>query len=223
MMNDLVAAARLAAFLRRRGIRDRRVLEAIGAVPRDIFVQPAFEAVAYADEALPIECGQTISQPFIVAYMTEKLAPEKTARVLEIGTGSGYQTAILAHLFGHVFSMEVHEPLSRAAAQRLKRLGLHNTTLICGDGNKGWESEAPFDRIIVTAAACDIPPALVQQLKRGGRLIAPIGAVNGPQRLVLAVKTDMGLARKTLLPVRFVPLTNINRNGTNSGGMDEFV
>lgn len=176
------------------------------ATPREIFLSPTSANIAYADEALPIECGQTISQPFIVAYMTGKLDLSEDMCVLEIGTGSGYQTAILSRLAAHVFSVEIHAALAEAAAQRLARLHITNVTIACGDGRKGWPEEAPFDRILVTAAARVIPHALIDQLKAGGRLVLPLGPNPRNQHLTLITKLDHDFDSEKLIPVRFVPL-----------------
>lgn len=198
--------AKLVEQLRERGIRNPAVLNAIRDVPRHEFTGTAPAEAAYLDIALPIACGQTISQPFVVCYMTEKLAPEPDHDVLEIGTGSGYQTAILAQLCRHVFTIERHEALHAEARQRFARLGIANVTAMRGDGTRGWPEPRQFDRIIVTAAARELPEALIGQLKQGGRMILPLGKRNAHQRLVLIDKTPNGLAHQDLLPVRFVPL-----------------
>jgi len=194
--------------LRRRGIRDPKVLRAIETVPRELFVDEAFIDHAYQDIALPIECGQTISQPFVVAFMTEKLALEPTHKVLEVGTGSGYQAAVLSHLCRRVYTVERWRELQKAAEERLARLKINNVTTIIGDGWLGWPPQAPFDRIIVTAAALDAPAALLDQLKEGGRMIIPLGETRDSQSLVQIDKTEEGLVEKPLLPVRFVPLVH---------------
>ena len=198
--------AKLVEQLRERGISDPAVLGAIRDVPRHEFVGIAPAEVAYLDIALPIACGQTISQPFVVSYMTEKLAAQRDHDVLEIGTGSGYQTAILARICRHVFTIERHEALYEETRRRLGRLGIANVTALRGDGTQGWPEPRQFDRIIVTAAARELPEALIAQLKEGGRMILPLGKRNSQQRLVLFEKTPGGLARQDLLPVRFVPL-----------------
>ena len=198
--------AKLVEQLRERGICNLAVLNAIRDVPRHEFIGLAPAEAAYLDIALPIACGQTISQPFIVSYMTDKLAPEPDHDVLEIGTGSGYQTAILARLCRHVYTIERHEPLHAEARLRFARLGIANVIAIRGDGTLGWPEPRQFDRIIVTAAARELPEALTGQLKAGGRMILPLGKRNSQQRLVLFDKTPNGLARQDLLPVRFVPL-----------------
>jgi len=194
--------------LRRRGIRDSKVLRAIESIPRELFVDEAFVDHAYQDIALPIECGQTISQPFVVAFMTEKLALEPTHKVLEVGTGSGYQAAVLSHLCRRVYTVERWRELQKAAEERLARLKINNVTTIIGDGWLGWPPQAPFDRIIVTAAALDAPAALLDQLKEGGRMIIPLGETRDSQSLVQIDKTEEGLVEKPLLPVRFVPLVH---------------
>jgi len=192
--------------LRRRGIRDTRVLRAIERVPRELFVDPAFADHAYQDIALPIECGQTISQPYVVAFMTEKLELADSNKVLEIGTGSGYQAAVLSHLCRHVYTVERWRELQKAADRRVAKLGITNIATIIGDGWIGWPPQAPFDRIIVTAAAPEAPRALVDQLKPRGRMIIPLGQSRDTQSLVQIDKTEIGITAKPLLPVRFVPL-----------------
>jgi protein-L-isoaspartate(D-aspartate) O-methyltransferase len=194
--------------LRRRGIRDTRVLRAIERVPRELFVDEAFADHAYQDIALPIECGQTISQPFVVAFMTERLELDPRHKVLEIGTGSGYQAAVLSHLCRRVYTVERWRELQKAAEQRLAKLKINNVTTIIGDGWLGWPPQAPFDRIIVTAAALDAPAALLDQLKEGGRMIIPLGETRDAQSLVQIDKTEEGLVETPLLPVRFVPLVH---------------
>jgi protein-L-isoaspartate(D-aspartate) O-methyltransferase len=198
--------AELVVALARRGISDARVLAAVGAVPRDLFVDPSYTESAYIDTALPISCGQTISQPYVVAYMTEKLAVAPDHDVLEIGTGSGYQAAILARLCRHVYTIERHEELHLAAVERFRRLDIVNITSRLGDGSSGWPEQRLFDRIIVTAAARQAPQPLLDQLKTGGRMIVPIGSRVFRQRLVQFDKSETGVAREDLLAVRFVPL-----------------
>ncbi len=205
-MTDSVTQMELILHLRQRGITDLRVLNAFEKVPREMFVPSGFEETAYADTALPIACGQTISQPFIVAYMSEKLGPDRTKAVLEIGTGSGYQTAILAHLFREVFTVELHEPLLRAAEQRFAALKFDNIVTAIGDGSLGWPDGGVCERIIVTAAAAHVPPMLLDQLATGGRMIIPVGAQGASQSLTLITRDEAGLHRKDLLPVAFVPL-----------------
>jgi len=192
--------------LRRRGISDQAVLRAMDDVPREHFVTPEFIDSAYADQALPIACGQTISQPYVVAYMTERLEVEAEHRVLEIGTGSGYQAAILSRLVREVVSVERYRTLADTARERLETLGYSNVTVIGGDGFAGAPERAPFDRIIVTAAAEEVPGALVEQLGEGGKMVLPLGPRNGTQHIVKLSKTAGGLTRENLLAVRFVPL-----------------
>jgi protein-L-isoaspartate(D-aspartate) O-methyltransferase len=192
--------------LRRRGIRDTDVLRAIERVPREVFVDPAFADNAYQDIALPIDCGQTISQPYVVAFMTEKLELDDRQKVLEIGTGSGYQAAVLSHLCRRVYTVERYRELQKAAERRFAKLAITNITTIIGDGSLGWPPQAPFDRIVVTAAATEPPKALIEQLKIGGRMIIPLGESRDDQQLVQIDKTKDGLTETPLLAVRFVPL-----------------
>lgn len=196
----------LVMALRNQGIRDTTILEAIERIPRELFVNESFAAQAYEDRALPISCGQTISQPYVVAYMTEKLKLHPRHKVLEIGTGSGYQTAVLAQLCRRVYTIERYRTLSDEAAKRFKLLKLGNITQMTGDGYKGWPAQAPFERIIVTAAADDVPPALEQQLAIGGLMIIPLGTHHAGQDLYRITRTETGTERERLLPVRFVPL-----------------
>jgi len=193
--------------LRPRGIRDSRVLDAMRQIPREFFVPPTIANEAYADGALPIECDQTISQPVIVAMMTEALQLTGEEKVLEIGTGSGFQTAILAELAGEVFSIERHAELTRQAQQRLDELGYQNVHLQTGDGSLGWPDEAPFDRIIITAAAVECPPALWEQLREGGILVGPFGPSS--EQVLYEMHKIAGQPRsKTLTGCRFVPLVS---------------
>jgi protein-L-isoaspartate(D-aspartate) O-methyltransferase len=192
--------------LRRRGIGDKAVLRAMDEVPREHFVTADFAGSAYADQALPIACGQTISQPYVVAYMTEQLEVEPQHRVLEVGAGSGYQAAVLSRLAREVVTVERYRTLADAARQRLQTLGYSNVTVLAGDGFAGAPERAPFDRIIVTAAAEDVPPALVDQLAEGGKMVLPLGPRDGTQHIVKVAKTPAGLNRQTLIAVRFVPL-----------------
>lgn len=186
---------------------DPGVIAALGAVPREEFVPADLAAFAYDNRPLPIGRGQTISQPYIVAVMTDLLRPQKHHRVLEVGTGCGYQAAILARLVAQVYSIETVPELAAEAAERLKRLGIGNVEVRQGDGNLGWAEHAPFDGIVVTAAAPDVPPALIGQLGVGGRLAIPIGPRGGDQDLVLIRKeADGGIDRRAVLPVAFVPL-----------------
>jgi protein-L-isoaspartate(D-aspartate) O-methyltransferase len=192
--------------LRRRGISSADVLRAIDEVPREKFVEPEFTDTAYADQALPISCGQTISQPFVVAYMTEQLGLRPQHRVLEIGTGSGYQAAVLSRLAHEVVSVERFRTLADTARERLAALGYDNVTVVVGDGLSGMPDRAPYDRIIVTAAAEHIPEALVEQLAVGGVMVLPLGPHAGGQRIVKLTKTKDDLEREELIAVRFVPL-----------------
>lgn len=194
--------------LRRQGIRDKRVLNAIERIPRETFINANFRKQAYEDHALPIECGQTISQPFVVAYMTEQLQVSDRMKVLEVGTGSGYQAAVLAKLCRRVYTVERYRTLLRDAVKRFDELRLHNITTKVGDGAEGWTEQAPFDRIIVTAAAPSVPQKLMEQLKPGGIMIVPVGIASGrgDQHLVRIVRTEDGVQRDELMPVRFVPL-----------------
>ncbi len=191
--------------LRRRGIRDEAVLAAMGRVPRERFVPARMAHQAYADRALPIDCDQTISQPYIVALMTQALECSGKERVLEIGTGSGYQTAILAEVAQEVISMERHAPLSKQAGAVLAELGCQNVTLVVGDGTLGWPGRAPYDRIIVTAAAAQCPPALFEQLEEGGVLVIPLGGQDC--QTLHAIRKQKGKPHPSnLSPCRFVPL-----------------
>jgi len=192
--------------LRQRGISDQTVLRAMEDVPREHFVTAELTESAYADQALPIACGQTISQPYVVAYMTEQLDVEPQHRVLEIGTGSGYQAAILSRLAREVVSIERYRTLADTARERLQTLGYSNVTVIVGDGFAGAPEQAPFDRVIVTAAAEEVPDALVEQLGEDGKMVLPLGPRNGTQHIVKLSKTAGGLTRQTLIAVRFVPL-----------------
>ncbi|ACS84680.1 protein-L-isoaspartate(D-aspartate) O-methyltransferase [Musicola paradisiaca] len=194
----------LLSQLRRQGIQDERLLEAITAVPRERFVDEAFEHKAYDNIALPIGFGQTISQPYMVARMTELLHLTPESRVLEIGTGSGYQTAILAHLVRHVFSVERIKGLQWQAKRRLKQLDLHNVSTRHGDGWQGWASKGPFDAIIVTAAPPEIPSALMEQLDDGGMMVLPVG--EHQQTLQMVVCRGGEFLVQTVEAVRFVPL-----------------
>jgi protein-L-isoaspartate(D-aspartate) O-methyltransferase len=191
--------------LRRRGISDQAVLRAMEDVPRDVFVATGDRAGAWRDSALGIACGQTISQPFVVAYMTEQLQLQKHHRVLEIGTGSGYQAAILSKLCGQVLSIERYRTLADSARARLEKLGCDNVEVLLGDGFDIPAGAGDFDRIIVTAAMEQIPDALAQRLKPGGILLAPVGPHHGTQTLVRLIRTEAGLDRKELVDVRFVP------------------
>ena len=193
-------------ILRRRGISDQGVLRAMDEVPREHFVAPAYLESAYGDHALPIACGQTISQPYVVAYMTEQLGVEPEHRVLEIGTGSGYQAAVLSRLAREVVSIERYRTLADAARNRLRTLGYDNVDVVVGDGFCGWSERAPYDRIMVTAAAETVPEALLDQLASNGVLLLPLGPHDGTQEIVKLTKTKEGLKQASLISVRFVPL-----------------
>ena len=192
--------------LRRRGIGDRAVLRAMDEVPRGQFVEPEFADRAYADQALPIECGQTISQPYVVAYMTERLGIRPHHRVLEVGTGSGYQAAVLSRLAREVVSIERYRTLAERARERLAALGYDNVEVVVGDGFAGVPARAPYDRIIVTAAAEQVPQTLLDQLADDGVMILPVGRHGGSQHIIKLTKSKTGIAREELIPVRFVPL-----------------
>ena len=192
--------------LRRRGIGDQAVLRAMDEVPRGRFVEPEFADRAYADQALPIECGQTISQPYVVAYMTEQLALRPHHRVLEVGTGSGYQAAVLSRLAREVVSIERYRTLAEQARARLQALGYDNVEIVVGDGFAGVPAKAPYDRIIVTAAAEHLPQTLIDQLADDGVMILPLGPHGGSQHIIKLTKSTTGIAREDLIAVRFVPL-----------------
>jgi protein-L-isoaspartate(D-aspartate) O-methyltransferase len=192
--------------LRRRGISDQAVLRAMDAVPREAFVLPQLSDEAYADQAMPIACGQTISQPYVVAYMTEQLRLRPHHRVLEIGTGSGYQAAVLSRLAREVVSIERYRTLAEHARERLRSVGANNVEVVMGDGMEGLPGKAPFDRIIVTAAAETVPQPLIDQLADEGIMLLPLGSHSGPQHIVKITKSPAGLARENLIAVRFVPL-----------------
>lgn len=203
---DRIALAALILELRQRGIHDRRVLSVIEAIPRRFFLDRAHQKLAYRDAALPIECGQTISQPTVVAMMTEALKVGPGHAVLEIGTGSGYQTAVLARLAGSVVSLERYRSLAVLARQRLAALHADNAEILVADGTAGHPDGAPYDRILVTAAAREVPPALLDQLPDGGVLVAPVGPPGGVQRLVRVTRRGEGTETERLAGVRFVPL-----------------
>ncbi len=188
-----------------RGVKDKRVIKAMETVPRHRFLPESEQALAYLDEPRPIGHGQTISQPYIVAFMTEQLHLKPTDRVLEIGTGSGYQAAVLAEIADSVFTIEIIPELAREAAERLKELGYDNVVVRQGDGYNGWPEKAPFDAIIVTAAPPKIPPLLLEQLKVGGVMVLPVGEY--VQELVVVKKSKKGMEMQNVLPVRFVPMT----------------
>jgi protein-L-isoaspartate(D-aspartate) O-methyltransferase len=207
------AAARarmVAEQIRARGITNSGVLQAMGEVPRHELVAEAMRSEAYSDQPLPIGHGQTISQPYVVAFMTEQLAPKRTDRVLEIGTGSGYQAAVLSRLVDQVYSIEIVKELAERAAADLARLNYTNVHVRAGDGYKGWPEAAPFDAVIVTCAPEDVPRPLVDQLKEGGRMIIPVGD-SLQQELILITKSGGELRRQAVLPVRFVPMTGESR------------
>jgi protein-L-isoaspartate(D-aspartate) O-methyltransferase len=189
-----------------RGIKDKNVLEAMGKIPRELFVEESLRSKAYADHPLPIGEGQTISQPYVVALMTEALNLKPSDRVLEIGTGSGYQAAVLAEIVREVYTIEIRRSLAETATQRLKNLGYKNVEVKFGDGYFGWEEHAPFDAIIITAYANHIPPPLVKQLKERGRLILPLGSTFFFQTLTLATKEKGELNIEQMGGVNFVPM-----------------
>ena len=192
--------------LKARDIRDESVLEVMGKVPRHLFVEPGLRNQAYRDHPLPIDEGQTISQPYIVALMTQNLKLKKGEKVLEVGTGSGYQAAVLAHLTDKVYSVEIREKLSKKAVKTLKKLNYNQVKVKWGDGYFGWEEFAPFDAIIVTCAANHVPPSLLKQLKEGGRLIIPLGNPLYFQTLTLITKIEGKPEVRHVLDVRFVPM-----------------
>lgn len=206
MTADRRRRQRMVAELRRLGIRDERVLAALGHVPREAFVAPAQRLAAYRDAPLPIGAGQTISQPFVVARMAEALDLETGDRVLEIGTGSGYAAAVLARLAGDVHSVERHPELARSAAERLARLGIDRVRVHVGDGTLGWPEAAPYDAIVVAAASPSVPPALLEQLRAGGRLVIPVGDPEAQSLWRLVRRPDGRCDALDLGPVRFVPL-----------------
>ena len=206
MSHDEARKIRLIMSLRRNGITDSAVLGAMERVPREIFVDPPFVDQAWEDTALPISCGQTISQPFVVAYMTQALELTDRTKVLEIGTGSGYQAAVLAKVARRVYTVERHRELLAVAEERFAAMGLHNVHTRIGDGWKGWPEQAPFEAIIVTAAAPEVPQGLLDQLGDGGRLVIPVGRTSGVQQLVRYRKTGDSITDEPLLDVRFVPL-----------------
>jgi protein-L-isoaspartate(D-aspartate) O-methyltransferase len=200
------ASAMVDRQLRPRGIDDPMTLRVMSKVPREKFVPPELRASAYEDRPLPIGYGQTISQPFIVAFMTQQLKPKSTDRVLEIGTGSGYQAAVLSELVAQVYTIEIVKPLAERSAALLRELGYKNVEVKAGDGYKGWPEHAPFDAIIVTAAPDHVPAPLVEQLKEGGRMIIPVGKTHA-QELYLLEKRGGQVRQTAVIPVRFVPLT----------------
>jgi len=197
----------LARDVAAQGVRDSAVLAAMRAVPRHEFIAPAYRGEAYEDHPLPIECGQTISQPSLVAYMTELLRPRPGMKVLEVGTGSGYQAAVLAEIGCRVFTIEIFRELAASAEARLKRLGYRGVAVRHGDGYLGWPEQAPFDAIVVTAGAEHVPKPLVEQLRPGGRMVIPVGADAADAELTVVEKDAAGrVSTREVLPVRFVPL-----------------
>jgi protein-L-isoaspartate(D-aspartate) O-methyltransferase len=202
----------LVMALRGQGISDKRVLEAMEKTPREVFVDEPFQASAYENTALPIACGQTISQPFVVAAITQALDVQPRHRVLEVGTGSGYQAAVLARLAGWVYTVERHRPLLREATARFRNLKLHNVVVRHGDGLKGWPEQAPFDRIVLSAAVERVPEELLAQLKPDGILIGPVVSPDPSERfsqhLVKIMQTPSGRIEEPLMPVVFVPMVS---------------
>ena len=196
--------------IEKRGIHNQSTLKSMSTVPRDKFVPPNLIERAYNDEPLPIGYGQTISQPYIVAYMTAAIQPEEEFKVLEIGTGSGYQAAILSGIVSDVYTIEIITELYNSASKRLRNLGYENVICKNADGYYGWEDFAPFDAIVVTAAAEYIPPPLIKQLKDGGKMIIPVGSPYLTQTLILVEKEGEDIITTALLPVRFVPFTREN-------------
>jgi protein-L-isoaspartate(D-aspartate) O-methyltransferase len=207
MNNDLSnKKSQLLDKLRKQGITDQAVLEVISEVPREDFIADYLRNQAYENAALPIESEQTISQPYIVAYMTQELRVNKTHKVLEVGTGSGYQAVVLSKLCKRLFTIERHRPLHKGAEEVFKKLRLFNITTLFGNGMKGWKEQQPFDRIMVTAAGEEIPDELLYQLKDGGILIIPVGGQEETQHIVRITRNGDDFDVKTLLPVKFVPL-----------------
>jgi protein-L-isoaspartate(D-aspartate) O-methyltransferase len=204
--DDSVGRMQFMLTLRRRGIGDAAVLRAMDEVPREYFVDDQFREAAYADRALPIACGQTISQPYVVAYMTEQLGVRSHDRVLEVGTGSGYQAAVLSRLAREVITIERFRTLAEAARTRLETLGYRNVEVRLGDGLAGAPDRAPFERIVVTAATETVPESLVAQLAPDGVMVLPLGPHAGPQNLIKLTKTEEGSRQEELIAVRFVPL-----------------
>lgn len=214
LSGDDFAAQRLAMVeeqIKARGITTPATLDAMRTIPRHEFVPPNLRASAYADHPLPIGHEQTISQPYIVAFMTDTIRPQPGERILEVGSGSGYQAAILAHSGAEIFTVEILAPLADLARQNLRRAGIANVHVRHGDGYRGWPAHAPFDAIVVTCAPDDIPPDLIAQLRDGGRMIIPVG---GPthQELILLRKHDGRIEKQSVLPVRFVPMTGEAQN-----------
>lgn len=219
---DQVSRLRMvAAQIEGRGVTDPAVLAAIRSIPRHLFVPEPLRPLAYEDGSLPIGDGQTISQPFVVALMTAAIRPKKTMRVLEVGTGSGYQAAVLASCVGEVYSIEVIPRLGRRAESLLKRLGYRNVKVRIGDGFDGWPEHAPFDAIVLTAAPERVPKPLLDQLRLGGRLVAPVG--RGVQNLVVIRKTERGLVNQIIETVRFVPMVGKSASGKNDPPRSEGI
>lgn len=217
MLDDIEREVELTRGLIGRDALDAGVMEAMARVPRELFVPEELADHAYDDGALPIGHGQTISQPYIVALMTDLLQPREGQTVLEIGTGSGYQTAVLSRLYRRVYSVELIPELSRMAVERLERLGCRNVETRVGDGHGGWPEQAPYDGIIVTAAATHIPPALVEQLRPGGRLVIPVGLPYHYQELMLVEKqADGTTTSRGILGVAFVPLRQGSEDGVGA-------
>jgi protein-L-isoaspartate(D-aspartate) O-methyltransferase len=215
-MTDDPRQVRLVTELRRQGIADERVLDAMGRIPRELFVDTPFVESAYENTALPIACGQTISQPYVVAYITQELQLDPKMRVLEVGTGSGYQAAILSCMCRRVYTIERHRPLLEEAQARFNALKLENVVAKHGDGFAGWPEQAPFDRVVLSCAVSAVPEILIEQLKPGGMLIAPVGVApkaagfgvpeSFSQRLTKIIRTDSGVTKEHLIPVVFVPM-----------------
>jgi len=216
-MTDDARKIRLIMELRSAGILDTDVLSALERVPRERFVPNLFKDQAYENTALPIAHGQTISQPTVVGYMTEQLEIGKRMKVLEIGTGSGYQAAVLSRLCRRVYTIERNRDLLGQADKLFRELRLNNITALCADGGGGWPEQAPFERILVTAAALDVPPALLDQLATDGIMILPVGDAPDNQQLLKCRKTEDGIDYETLWPVRFVPLLGGVENGDEVG------
>lgn len=205
-MTQAARKIRLILELRRAGVTDTKVLSAIERIPREIFVPEPFQDQAYENTALPISCSQTISQPLIVALMTQLVEPDSRLRVLEIGTGSGYQTAVLCQLFRRVYTIERHRELMLEAEERLRQLKSHNVTVHCGDGTRGWPEQSAFPRILVTAAAPEMPAKLADQLEEGGLMVVPIG-LNVTDQWIYTVRRENGaFVERRVMQVRFVPL-----------------
>jgi protein-L-isoaspartate(D-aspartate) O-methyltransferase len=205
-MSQHAAKIRLIMELRRAGITDTRVLAAIERIPREEFVLPTFADQAYENLALPIGHGQTISQPYVVAFMTQALQVEEKMKVLEVGTGSGYQAAVLSKMCRRLYTIERYRPLATESEKRLQQARCHNVVVRVADGTRGWREQAPFDRIIVTAAGREVPAQLLEQLADDGILVMPMGPDPLNQHIVRMTKSARGLEKENLLPVRFVPL-----------------